>query len=408
MEKIAAFTGSTIGTKLDRNRGLGPGFDFARITLAISVIAIHAQTIATGDNWFSSRVMWFPEYAILVMFFALSGFLITGSAQRLSLRDFMINRGLRIFPALAVEVGFSAFVVGSLTSDLPIADYFSRIQTYHYLTNIVGWINYYLPGVFEKNPKAVVNGSLWTVPYELGCYAIMGSLMIFKALGRRATALIILAAFLLMGFISPLIVQALGSHGIADQVLRCVFIDRGSKLYVAFLFGIVAYLYRERIPYDRRIFGLCSIFCIGLSLLRPAVWMTVPLLNALVAPAVIYITIFIGATRVPRLPVYGMGDYSYGIYLYAYPIQQMVRTYLPFAKNPVAGFSVSLILVTFFAMFSWHFIEKPLLKQRKRFSFVARARGVEGPGESLVSAPPPIIDPKTGEALTFGPVIHPT
>jgi peptidoglycan/LPS O-acetylase OafA/YrhL len=307
------------------------------------------------------------------MFFALSGFLITGSAQRLSLKNFMINRGMRIFPALLIEITLSSLVLGALFTDLPLEQYYGRGETWHYFTNTIGIINYYLPGVFTHNPKAAVNWSLWTVPYELGCYAIMGGLMVFKLLRRPSVVVALAAAFLGLGFLD-----------------LPVFGSVGSKLYIAFLLGIAAYLYRDRIPYSPRLFWGCVLFCAGLSLLRPAPWMTMPLLNLVVAPVAVYMTIFIGHTRIPRIPVLNSGDYSYGVYLYGNPIQQAVRAALPWTNTAWLNLLFSVPLILAFAAFSWHALEKQLLKLRKRFSFVARVRGVEGPGESVVGAPPPV------------------
>src|ERR1051325_6675481 len=95
---------NSIGNILERHRGIGPGFDFLRVFLAICIVFVHAL-LATGMRpWFDQSPLWFMEYALVPMFFALSGFLITGSAMRLSLGNFLINRGLRIVPALAVDI----------------------------------------------------------------------------------------------------------------------------------------------------------------------------------------------------------------------------------------------------------------------------------------------------------------
>jgi peptidoglycan/LPS O-acetylase OafA/YrhL len=109
----------SIGDVLDDNRGVGPGFDFLRVALALGIVVWHAPQIANGSGLPNiTRFIWFPNYGMLVMFFALSGFLITGSAQRLGLRNFLINRGLRIFPALFLEVTLSAFVLGPIFTSL--------------------------------------------------------------------------------------------------------------------------------------------------------------------------------------------------------------------------------------------------------------------------------------------------
>ena len=145
--------------------------------------------------------MWFAGYGMLYVFFALSGFLIAGSAQRLSLGNFLINRGLRIFPALVVEVLLSAFLLGVMFTDLPVREYLSNPVTYRYLTNIVGLMNFDLPGVFQGNAVAVVNYSLWTVPYEFFCYFIMSAFMVFGMLRKPALVIALAAAFSVIGLV---------------------------------------------------------------------------------------------------------------------------------------------------------------------------------------------------------------
>jgi peptidoglycan/LPS O-acetylase OafA/YrhL len=103
--------GRSIGGFLDRNQGVGPGFDFLRLALAISIVVYHSFDVTHGPDA-SSGLAWLFIESLLPMFFALSGFLVTASAQRLSLSNFLINRGLRIFPALLVEIIFSAVLLG--------------------------------------------------------------------------------------------------------------------------------------------------------------------------------------------------------------------------------------------------------------------------------------------------------
>src|SRR6266700_475574 len=114
----------SIGTVLENRRGIGPGFDMLRVGLAFAVVCWHSFHIAQGEPHpiTSLHVFWFPGYAILSMFFALSGFLITASAMRLSLGNFIINRGLRIVPALLVEVVLCAIVLGAIFTMLPLSE----------------------------------------------------------------------------------------------------------------------------------------------------------------------------------------------------------------------------------------------------------------------------------------------
>ncbi|MBR0899756.1 acyltransferase [Bradyrhizobium tropiciagri] len=373
----------SIGSMLDRQKGFGPGFDFLRVALAIAVVAGHTPYVATGNGTSDQAwIIWFPQFAILVMFFALSGFLIAASGLRLSVKEFLINRGLRIIPALAVEIVLSALILGPIFTTLPLADYFTSAGTWKYFTNVVGLVNYTLPGVFTGNPAPEVNSSLWTVPFEYGCYAVMAAIMILGLLRRPALIVLGVVVLVGIGFVAQFTGHTANPSqlppGVAgtlyDKIFStALFLGRGAKLPVACLVAIAIYLYRDRIPYDGRILAACCALCLGAALLGPAAWITQPVLNAFVAPALVYITVFLGVSNLPRLPLFSKGDYSYGIYLYGFPMQQVVKVWLPNASL-IVQFAIAIVLITTFAALSWHWIEKPVLKLRRHFSFVARKR----------------------------------
>lgn len=202
LDLTRGFLMQTIGGVLDKSGGVGQGFDFLRIALATSVICWHSWSVLHGDGdpdyW---PIIWLPGFAVLVMFFGLSGFLITGSALRLGLKDFIINRSLRIVPALSVDVIVWAFILGPWFSNVRAQLYYSNELTYRYLTNIVGFVNYSLPGVFYINPDRAVNVSLWTVPFEIGCYIIMSALIFFGFLKKRIIVSCVAIGFIVAGLL---------------------------------------------------------------------------------------------------------------------------------------------------------------------------------------------------------------
>jgi peptidoglycan/LPS O-acetylase OafA/YrhL len=365
----------TIGSKLDETKGIGQGFDFLRIFLAVSVLATHSVLIAQGNvHQFESKPATLFYWVILPLFFALSGFLITGSAMRLRLKDFLINRGIRIVPALAVDICIAALIIGPIFTTLPLREYFTRYEFYSYFANVTGIIHYILPGVFEHNPDyATVNGSLWTVPFEIGCYAIMSGFIMSGVLNRRGMALAVAAvttAYISFTYRPDFhVLDLLGDrlHTLMDHF----FATKGNFLYSYFMAGSMFYLFRYHILYQPRWLVLCvAVFvaaAYGVFDFLPG--LTVKLL---LMPVVIYILVYVGMLRIPPLPVYHRGDYSYGVYLYGYPIQQVIVTLWPGVTSPLLHFAISLPVVTLLAMFSWHCIEKPILRLRKKFSFTAR------------------------------------
>jgi len=376
---------ATLGSKLDSNGGFGPGFDVLRVALALSVVLWHQGPLMFGDQPPLTGPFATLGTAILPMFFGLSGFLVAGSALRLSLRDFLVNRGLRIFPALMVEIVLSAFVLGPIFTSLPLADYLGRRQTYHYLTNVVGWVNYQLPGVFKANPYDAVNWSLWTIPWELCCYGVMAAFILLGLLRRPALIVAVnLAIFVAIVAALPARASSVGAAGPAGVAVR-ILLAPGVGLLSSFLCGIALYLYREKIPHSR----WAAALALGLLLLCAFVAEARAMGLAIFLPfALVYLAAYIGVMPMPALPVFRRGDYSYGIYLYGAPVQQAVRATFPALNDAAAYLVLALVAIVAFAAFSWHCIEKPILQLRRHFSFVARARGLAGAEEAEAGAAP--------------------
>jgi peptidoglycan/LPS O-acetylase OafA/YrhL len=367
----------TIGSRLANNKGIAPGFDFLRIALACSVVAWHVNAIVTGDlSQRDTAFVWMFGYFILASFFSLSGFLITGSAQRLSLNNFLINRGLRIVPALAVEVVLSALILGPIFTYLTLSEYFRSPGTWHYFTNIFGWVNFVLPGVFKDHPSDIVNNTLWTVPHEIGCYVIM-SMLIITGLLKRSWLVAGLASLIIA---IGLTLQANGldnsSRGL-DRVFYVLFVGQASRLYVYFTMGIFFFLQRDRIPYSWLLFFACTVLTIGIGAFPRPGGVDYPLMSLILVLPLCYVTAFLGVTDIWIPKFLRRGDYSYGIYLYGWPLQQTLVALLPNVKSLPLQFIMVVPLITLFAAFSWHFIERPILQLRKRFSFVARVRLAE-------------------------------
>ena len=377
---------TTIGQRLAAWRGIAPGFDFLRIFLAVAVVAWHVNAIVTGDLS-QGRVsfVWTAGYSILAAFFTLSGFLIAGSAQRLSLGDFLINRGLRIVPALAVEIVLCAFILGPLVSALGAAAYFAEGGTWAYLTNIVGVINYHLPGVFEGHPTSIVNNTLWTVPHEIGCYLIMSLLVLTR--GLRRPWLVLGLAVALLGVGLGLQAAGIGPEDRGGRrLLYVLFVGKAARLYVCFLLGIAAYLLRDRIVYSWRLFALCCVAVVLTSTVPMPAGINYPVVNLLLVLPLCYMTAFLGVTDIWLPSWLKRGDYSYGIYLYGWPIQQMLVEWFPGQRSLPWHFFVAMPLILMFAAFSWHAIERPILQLRKRFSFVAKVRLASPPVEAPTGA----------------------
>lgn len=390
---------ATFGSRLADHKGIGPGFDAMRIALALSVLYTHTGLMRPASLEaelapvlpYAPLQQWAFDFAILPMFFALSGFLVAGSAERLSVGQFLINRGLRIVPALAVEIVLSALILGPLLTAYGLWQYFTDPTFARYFLNIVGSIHYDLPGVFLSNPQtSMVNGSLWTVPHELACYALL-VLCLLTGLYRRRF-LMLLATLAL--FATSIAIFLCGKAGIAlpyQDALNYIFVTRGAaRLVPLFLVGILFYQYRDRIPYRSDLLVGGIVGYVALVAFGTPDWAVSPIFSFVTAPLFAYVVNYAGLSEHFVFSPLSRGDYSYGIYLYGYPLQQAMIQTLPGLDNRATFFTLSVAAASAMAIFSWHVIEKPVLRLRRKFSLTARIHTGETP-----SSPPqrPAVQP---------------
>lgn len=355
----------SIGHALDANNGVGPGFDTVRVVLAFSVIAWHCFPLTLGSaEPIKDTPAWVLVYAIVPMFFALSGFLVTGSALRLKLAPFVASRALRIVPALVVDTAVSILIFGVLFTTLPAGEFLTHPETLRYWLNAVGEIHLSLPGVFKDNPNQAVNGSLWTIPPELGCYFVMAILI--------ATGLVRKWPFVLGALIALFVISGLVDlFPTVDFPGRYRIAGPGFKLVAFFLMGSLAYLLRHRIPLSPWLAGASVLFVAACAAFGSKTWWDALPFEMLSSVFLTYLVIWFGMTKLPTVPFFDRGDYSYGIYLYGFPMQQAL-IHLSGTQSPFVLFLMTVAPVTLLAMFSWHVVEKPTLRLRKKFSFAGK------------------------------------
>jgi peptidoglycan/LPS O-acetylase OafA/YrhL len=385
----------TLGSTLDDQQGFGQGFDFLRIFLATGIIAWHTAQLSGHLEIARSSVFWFSEYMLVPMFFALSGFLVAGSAMRLSCKDFLLNRAARIVPALAVDILFAALLIGPLVTTLPASQYFSDTGFFSYFLNIVGWIHYVLPGVFKSNPSTEVNGALWTVPFEISCYIILTGLMVSGAIKRPGVVPLITCVVLIAGIPMRLLTSHLASDDatFVDSLIMDLFLHRGSLLWPSFLIGITLHQLRYHLPFSRAgTIGLILVAILTSVFGDREVLFGNAGIHSLALPLLAYLTVAIGLLRIPRLPGFGRGDYSYGLYLYHVPFLQLLIYCFPQAWTGdgwwtlfLVGFPLSLLA----AVISWHLFEYPVLKYRNSF----RVKHAPDRQPAAVAFPPVLIRP---------------
>src|ERR1700733_11160333 len=201
------YTPYSIQDRLTAVNNRPSGFDYLRITLAVSIVLWHVPWLISG-NIKGPIMSWLNPiaFSLVPMFFALSGFLVAGSLDRSkTMVMFLGLRGLRIVPALMVEILLSALILGPLLTTLPLKDYFSGEEFRLYFFNLVGYIHYYLPGVFKANRFAYVNGQLWTVPYELAIYLGLSFLAALGIYRRKFFLLLVIVLYYVAQIVNTMI-----------------------------------------------------------------------------------------------------------------------------------------------------------------------------------------------------------
>lgn len=341
---------------LDRGaRTRSNNFDTLRFCAAVSVLVSHSFPLSFDTaipqplTIFSAHQTELGSIAVLV-FFVISGYLITQSFDRspFALR-FLKARLLRIYPGLFATAFVAAFLLGPAVTAVPAHQYFSQAETAWFVPRNLSlfMMPYYLPGVFADNPtRGVINGALWTLQYEFLMYLGVLAFGVARLLRRD----VVLAAWLGAMLLSW---RWIGSHYVAFAT--------------PFLSGAVLYFWRDRIPLDWRLAAV-SAAVLTASLHTGGFRLAFATFGA-------YLVIFLANAPSVRLPYLARkGDLSYGIYIFAWPVQQAV-TYLLGPPLPWYGnVAVSLPVVLVLAGFSWHFIEKPALSlKRSRVPVVAGA-----------------------------------
>jgi peptidoglycan/LPS O-acetylase OafA/YrhL len=342
------------------NSGRDNNFDFIRLVLAVQVIFSHSYPLLWGDNAreplmrLTGGQVTFGETAV-AGFFILSGFLITKSWVRSSgPGDYLRKRVLRIYPGFLAAVAFCGLVVGPLGA-ANLAEYWGAFSPSQFVVKALNLQGAAIPPSFQSNPGHAINGSLWSIRYEFLCYLGVAALGLCGAFRQRR---LVLAAF--AGWFAVYALQVQLDMKIPGHRLGWIygFPPYWPRLATCFLAGALFYLYRDRMRYSLTGFVASVIGLVALAAL-PALEglaLATPLLGA-------YAFFYLGFLPVRRLHGFAKrGDLSYGMYLYAFPVQQLLVHYVGTSLHPLVLFAVATPITTTFAVLSWFFVEKPFIR----------------------------------------------
>lgn len=340
----------------DRIGGRDNHFNLIRFLAALAVLVTHSFALSSGKQ--ENEPLW-TTYGMTLgsiavdVFFVTSGFLVCNSlVSKQNLLEFAAARALRILPALWVVLVITVLLVGPALTTLTLSDFARSHETWRYViknATIFGGMAHTLPGVFEHNTMPrLVNSSLWTLFYEVWFYACL------------------CVCWWLAGLMPPRRVAWMGRIIILGVVIAAALTVysrltgwhyQWPRLAFAFFTGASFYVLRDRIELSGRAAFAVILGMAIASVHRDAFYLVY-------SAAVGYLVLFAAYARAtPLLAFNRLGDYSYGVYIYGFLVQQLLVNAFPgIGTGPLMAASIVATLVCGAA--SWHLVEKPALSKK--------------------------------------------
>lgn len=296
----------------------------------------------------------------VVGFFAISGYLIAKSGANSDVLQFLWRRVLRIFPAFWLVLLVGAFVVGPVAWLLEG----NALSTYPSLGGggpvsylVANWdLSMRQWGIYDifatTTPygvavgTSVFNGSLWTLAYEWGCYLIIGFLVVFGVL-KRAKVLVLLLTLIAYGAA----IANLAVAGSASSLVPYFSDPFKVTLTLAFLLGSCLAMYSGTVPFDHRL-GVSAGVVAAVTLAQGG-WVLIGY------PAFAYFLLWLAAALPSKLHWIGArNDYSYGMYVYGFLIQQFTASLGWYKWGYLPWVGVTIVITAAGAWLSWHIVER--------------------------------------------------
>lgn len=334
-----------------RAAGRDNNLNLIRMIAATAVLVSHAVPITQGPGAVEPLKA-LTGYSLgtlsVMVFFVISGFLITASFQRSSNHtSFLLARGLRLFPALVVNLVFVALILGPIMTTLPVAAFLGGSEPYAFvLRNLALFpLVYELPGVLEEQPYPAIVGSIWTLRHEVMCYAGVFLAGVIGAWQTRNRAGLTLGLYALIW----------AGLALADPELPSI-VSGFLSLSLSFAIGIGFYVWRDRLPLS----------IIGVAVTVLLAWATA---GSWLYPAALSLAVGYGSFWLAYVPggiirhYNRLGDYSYGIYVYAFPLQgAAIWAFGP--QSPLENILYSLPPTVLLSVLSWHLVEGPAMQTK--------------------------------------------
>lgn len=327
-----------------------------RLLFATLVVVGHTFSVALRDANAEPHVFFIYTFSYLAvnLFFVASGFLVTKSMlYRKQKAEFTSARFLRIYPGLFVHVLFVMFVIGPIGTSLPLLEFMTNPQFFLQPVFVLTFFetNMIMPGMFESNADPVGSAPLWTLRYEILAY--IGTLLAFS-LGFMKQRWMLLAQFVLptLAWIAAI------STGFYDNIPATF--QSLLRFGVAYGLGAAIFGYKDKISFN--LLGLIG--TIILAVITQSTVLAEVTVNIMLA----YMIFFFAYIEAPKLKwMQGINDLSYGIYIYHWCVMQTIFMFFP-GFGVTTLFATTMLITTVLAALSWHFVEKPALKNKKAFA----------------------------------------
>lgn len=368
MKTVSAYCGSR-----DNN------FNLLRFLAALSVVVSHAAVVVNGplapEPLMAETGYTVGHHAVSV-FFIISGFLIAQSLERSpDIFEYAAARILRLVPGLVIAAFVTAFLIGPMVTEVGLQDYFADWHVLAYVPLTGGLIvdNLQLPGVFASVPSAnELNTPLWTLRWEAFAYAGIAMLGMVGLMATHLRFASVCAGFLAAYLLLTAFTDLRETVSPIEHVLRLGF---------CFLLGSAFYVYRSRVPVT--VLAFLPLWTLAVLLRETILYQ--PLLISALGYTVFWLAYVPGGV-IRRFNE--LGDSSYGIYIYGFPLQQTVILALP-ALSPAQSFFVTVPFILSAAFLSFYLVEKPALAQRCRLACILRTPFQRDDGGQTSTSPDP-------------------
>ncbi len=327
--------------------------DLIRIICASMVIIGHSYELTDPGNQVD-LIRWLVGFTYsgtlaVQIFFFISGMLVTNSIlTKQSIVNFSISRIFRLVPALLFVLLLTTFIVGPLVTSMSWGEYFSNSATYKYVSdNLLYKDNYSLPGVFENQHAFGVNGSLWSLSYEVGCYIFLLGVFCLIRTNKLLANLLILFVIADSFFKFNLLFGWVDARNHYDSGLLRLCFSTGALLAVN----------KDTIKLEWKVL-------VGLVVLNVLFWQS-GMVEAIFAITCCFFALLLSATAMAK-QVKIKHDISYGIYVWGFVVQQT----LYYALGPINVYLFmiySLYIASLMGFISFLLAEERFMRYGKLF-----------------------------------------